>query len=72
VGECGRGSWIISLPGSGLPLRVVGDIAVDKGQHSPVAFDSKQSRGTFEPGCFQMPQVLVHRERPSLPVLPGT
>jgi hypothetical protein len=53
-------------------LRVVGDIAVDKGQHFPVALDSKHPWGTVEPGCFQMPQVLVHRERPSRPALPGT
>ena len=48
----------------GLPLRVRGDVAVDKGQHFPVALDAKHPWRAVEPGCLQMPQVLVHRGRP--------
>src|SRR5262249_17224925 len=52
------------VPVPGLPKRIIGDVAVDEGQHFPVALDPQHPGRAVEPGRLQMALILMHRGRP--------
>lgn len=45
-----------AMPVPRLPARVIGDVAVDEGQHFPVVLDTQHPGRSVEPGCFQVAQ----------------
>ncbi len=63
-GRFGPGIGREPVPAARVPPRVVGDIAIDEGQDFPIALHPQQPGGAAEPGCLQVPQVLVHGRRP--------
>ena len=52
------------MPTPGLPAQVIGNITVDEGEHFPAALSPQHPGRAAEPGCFQVPQILMHRGRP--------
>ena len=73
-GQIGPGIRGKPVPMSGLPMGVRSDVAVEEGEHFPVALRSQYPGRALESGCLQMAQVLVHggRPRPHWPQQPVT
>ncbi len=73
-GQIGSGIRRKPVPMAGLPKGVHSDVALEEGQHFPVALGPQHPGRARETGCLQVVQVLVHggRPRPHRPQQPIT